>query len=73
MEVKIKDIDGRDYIIEDLDLFITHLKDFHTVNGKADGSLHEENGYYFKVTQDFLDSVIAVSYTHLTLPTIYSV
>ena len=58
MEVKIKDIDGRDYIIEDLDLFITHLKDFHTVNGKADGRLHEENGYYFKVTQDFLDSVI---------------
>ena len=56
--VKIKDIDGRDYIIEDLDLFITHLKDIHTVNGKADGSLHEENGYYFKVTQDFLDSVI---------------
>ena len=56
--VKIKDIDGRDYIVEDLDLFITHLKDFHTVNGKADGSLHEENGYYFKVTQDFLDSVI---------------
>ena len=56
--VKIKDIDGRDYIIEDLDLFITHLKDFHTVNGKADASLHEENGYYFKVTQDFLDNVI---------------
>ena len=46
--VKIKDIDGRDYIVEDLDKFINHLKDFHTVNGKADGSLHEENGYYFR-------------------------
>tara|TARA_B100000809_G_scaffold4772_1_gene4958 strand:- start:461 stop:643 length:183 start_codon:yes stop_codon:yes gene_type:complete len=56
--VKIKDIDGRDYIIEDLDRFISHLEDFHTVNGKADGSLHEENGYYFKVTQDFLDQTI---------------
>jgi|TARA_Y100001949_G_C15980696_1_gene328202 hypothetical protein len=56
--VKIKDIDGRDYIIEDLDRFISHLEDFHTVNGKADGSLHEENGYYFKVTQDFLDQII---------------
>ena len=56
--VKIKDIDGRDYIIEDLDRFISHLEDFHTVNGKADGSLHEENGYYFKVTQDFLDQMI---------------
>ena len=56
--VKIKDIDGRDYIIEDLDRFIIHLKDFHTVNGKADGSLHEENGYYFKVTQDFLEQII---------------
>ncbi|MCH2480014.1 MAG: hypothetical protein MK007_02520 [Flavobacteriales bacterium] len=56
--VKIKDIDGRDYIIEDLDRFISHLEDFHTVNGKADGSLHEENGYYFKVTQNFLDQII---------------
>ncbi|MEC7880010.1 MAG: hypothetical protein ACJ0OS_00625 [Candidatus Marisimplicoccus sp.] len=56
--VKIKDIDGRDYIIEDLDRFISHLEDFHTVNGKADGSLHEENGYYFKVTQDFLEQII---------------
>ena len=56
--VKIKDIDGRGYIIEDLDRFISHLEDFHTVNGKADGSLHEENGYYFKVTQDFLDQII---------------
>ena len=56
--VKIKDIDGRDYIIEDLDRFISHLDDFHTVNGKADGSLHEENGYYFKVTQNFLDQII---------------
>ena len=56
--VKIKDIDGRDYIIEDLDRFISHLEDFHTVNGKADGSLHEENGYYFKVTQDFLEQFI---------------
>ena len=46
--VKIKGIDGRDYIIEDLDRFISHLEDFHTVNGKADGSLHEENGYYFE-------------------------
>ena len=56
--VKIKDIYGRDYIIEDLDRFISHLEDFHTVNGKADGSLHEENGYYFKVTQDFLNQII---------------
>ena len=56
--VKIKDIYGRDYIIEDLDRFISHLEDFHTVNGKADGSLHEENGYYFKVTQDFLEQII---------------
>ena len=56
--VKIKDIDGRDYVVRDLDRFIDHLNDFHTVNGKADGSLHEENGYYFKVTQDFLDNII---------------
>jgi hypothetical protein len=55
--VKIKDIDGRDYIIEDLDRFISHLEDFHTVNGKADGSLHEENGYYFTVTEELFTKV----------------
>jgi len=58
--VNIKDIDGRDYIVKDLNRFIDHLNDFHTVNGKADGSLHEENGYYFKVTQDFLDNIIDI-------------
>jgi len=58
--VKIKDIDGRDYVVKDLNRFIHHLNDFHTVNGKADGSLHEENGYYFKVTQDFLDNIIGM-------------
>ena len=58
--VKIKDIDGRDYVVKDLNRFIDHLNDFHTVNGKADGSLHEENGYYFKVTQDFLDNIIDI-------------
>ena len=56
--VKIRDINGRNYIIEDIDRFISHLKGFHTINGKADGTLHEENEYYFKVSQDFLDYIL---------------
>ena len=58
--VKIKDIDGRDYIIEDLDRFISHLEDFHTVNGKADGSLHEENGYWFKISEEFYKKIMSL-------------
>ena len=27
--------------------------DFHSKNGKGDNSVHEENGYWFKVTDRF--------------------
>jgi len=36
-----------------LEEFKNHIKKYHTVNGKPDGSLHEENGYYFRVDFNF--------------------
>ena len=45
---KVKDIYGKNYNIPDLELFKNHIKNFHTVNGYPDNSIHEENGYYFK-------------------------
>jgi hypothetical protein len=53
----IKSDDGREYAIPDINKFIKHLTDFHTVNGVGNNSLHEENGFYFTVTDEFYLSV----------------
>lgn len=41
------DITGKTYQIDDFDKFINHINDYHTINGRGDGSIHEEEGYYF--------------------------
>ena len=46
---KIQDIYGKEYEIQDLNNFISHIKKYHTIDGKPDNSIHEENGYYFKI------------------------
>ena len=53
--VSIKDIYGKKYLISDLDNFKKHIIDYHTLNGKPDNSIHDENGYYFKVDHDFVE------------------
>ena len=52
--VKIQDIYGKDYNIADLESFVSHIKKYHTINGIPDDSIHEENGYYFRVNKEFL-------------------
>tara|TARA_B100001093_G_C26462022_1_gene856867 strand:+ start:450 stop:638 length:189 start_codon:yes stop_codon:yes gene_type:complete len=54
---KVKDIYGKNYNIPDLGLFKNHIKNFHTVNGYPDNSIHEENGYYFKIDERFYNSI----------------
>ena len=51
--ITIKDDFGKNYVIKDLKKFKKHLLDFHSKNGKGDNSIHEENGYWFKVTDRF--------------------
>ena len=53
----VKSDDGREYNIPDINHFFKHLTDFHTVNGNGNNSLHEENGFYFTVTDEFYLSV----------------
>ena len=53
----VKDNNGNKYVVVDPNRFRQHLFDFHTYNGKADLSLHEENGHYFTVTTKLLDEV----------------
>ena len=57
-KLTVKDNSGKDYTIDDPKRFKQHLLNFHISNGKADLSLHEENGYYFTVTTKLLNEVI---------------
>ena len=34
-----------------------HIIKYHTEDGKPDGSIHEENGYYFKVDNEFYNKL----------------
>ena len=53
----LKDNKGCKYVVDDPNRFKQHLFDYHSYNGKADLSIHEENGHYFTVTTKLLDEV----------------
>ena len=59
MEI-IKDDYGRDYKVLDIEAFKDHLEKYHSNNGKGDGSLHEENGHWFRVTEEFYSYVMSL-------------
>ena len=56
--IVLKDDYGNDYEVSDLKAFKEHIKLSHSSNGKGDGSIHEENCFWFKVTEEFYDSVM---------------
>ena len=53
MQIKIKDNNCNDYIIKDLKSFYQHILDYHA----SGTSLHEENGHYFTVNDDFRSKI----------------
>ena len=53
----VLDNNGKKYLIKDINKLYEHLIEFHTNNGRANNSLHEENGYCFTVTTKLLDEV----------------
>ena len=55
--VKIRDIYDKEYNILNIVSFLEHIERFHTLNGIPDNSIHEENGYYFRVDKEFYDIV----------------
>jgi len=57
-KIIIEDNYGRSFEINDIDNFKNHLINFHSYNGKADNSLHEENGYYFTINEDFYNMIM---------------
>jgi len=53
IEISIKDNNGEDYIIKDLKSFYQHILDYHA----SGTSVHEENGRYFTVNDDFRSKI----------------
>ncbi|MBL6654790.1 MAG: hypothetical protein ISP61_01945 [Flavobacteriaceae bacterium] len=61
---KLVDIYGNEYLIQDILAFKVYIIKYHTVNGKPDGSIHEENGYYFKVDNEFYNKLKNLQYLY---------
>tara|TARA_B100000575_G_C23046814_1_gene602548 strand:+ start:451 stop:630 length:180 start_codon:yes stop_codon:yes gene_type:complete len=58
--INIKDDYGKDYEILDVQAFKNHIEKYHSYNGKGDGSLHEENGYWFKISDEFYKKIMSL-------------
>tara|TARA_B100000524_G_scaffold290511_1_gene165413 strand:- start:349 stop:531 length:183 start_codon:yes stop_codon:yes gene_type:complete len=54
---KIRDIYGKVYKIPDMVSFLEHIERFHTLNGIPDNSIHEENGYFFRINKEFFSNI----------------
>ena len=54
---KIRDIYGKVYKIPDMVSFLEHIERFHTFNGIPDNSIHEENGYFFRINKEFFSNI----------------
>ena len=57
----LQDLYGKEYRVPDLEAFKKHLQQYHSHQGKDDGSLHEENGSWFRVTEEFYSAVMVHS------------
>ena len=51
------DNSSREYIVKDPRRLYNHLIEYHSINEKADHSVHEENGFYFTVTEELFNKV----------------
>jgi hypothetical protein len=56
----LKDDYGNDYEVSNIEVFKKHVQDFHSKHGKGDGSIHEENGYWFRVTEEFYEYLMSL-------------
>jgi len=53
----IIDNSGRKYEVKDPQRFFDHLIDYHCTNNIGNHSIHEENGYYFTITEELFTKV----------------
>ena len=48
------DNNGKEYFVKDPQRFFDHLINFHSRNNTGNCSVHEENGFYFTVTESVI-------------------
>ena len=53
----INDIYGNPFKIKDIKNLKYHIKKYHTIGGIPDNSLHEEEGFYFRVDEKFYNQL----------------
>ena len=51
--LKIKDINGNDHVINDINKFISHINKYHLTGV----SIHEEDGYFFEINDNLRDKL----------------
>ena len=56
-KIVFKDLNNRNYTVEDFDRFKSHINNYHSKGS----SIHEENGFYFKVDDIFRAKLNKVS------------
>ena len=55
--IKIKDLNDRIYLVDDIDQFVSHINEYH-----ARGvSIHEENGFFFQIDDFFREKIKKLS------------
>ena len=55
--IKVKDLNNRIYLIDDIEQFIGHINEYH-----AHGvSIHEENGFFFQIDDLFREKIKKLS------------
>ena len=52
----LKDLNNRDYCINDFERFKKHILEFHG----SGSSIHEENGFYFRIDQKFRENLFKI-------------
>ena len=50
-KIYIKDDNGDDFLIENIEEFKKHIIQYHSHRNQGDNSIHEENGRYITVTK----------------------
>ena len=52
-KIYIKDDNGDDFLIENVEEFKKHIIKYHSHKNQGDNSIHEEKGRFFTVTKEF--------------------
>ena len=56
-KIVLKDLNNRNYTVEDFGRFKSHINEYHSKGS----SIHEENGFYFRVDDNFREKLDILS------------